>query len=136
MAKSAAYRIYANAILLYLQEHEVATPGLLHYHGVCRDERDMHQCLAEMQEAGQIEPCGVETESAAYRGQTLYQVRKFPYWQERALIELALDHADEEFLGLHRSGALTYDQYAEVAGLLVDARAKLRGYLSSREGRE
>jgi hypothetical protein len=128
--KSKAYRVYANSILLFLQEHGATTPGRLQYHIVCREERDLYQCLAEMQETGQIETCGVETAEGAYTGQTLYQVKPFPYAQERGLIEKNLLEANEELLGLHRYGALTYIQYSDVASLLIDARVKLKGYLS------
>jgi hypothetical protein len=42
------------------------------------------------------------------------------------LVQQHLLNAHEELLGLHREGTLTYEQYAEVAHLLVGAQERLK----------
>lgn len=106
---STDHPVYQGAIELFLQEHGLATPGRLQYH-LAGQRAIIEACLAEMVERGQIEPCGIETASKAYQGQPLYRLKKAPAADERALIERHLDGANEELLGLQRSGALTYEQ--------------------------
>lgn len=45
------------------------------------------------------------------------------------LVQRYLLDANEELLGLHRGGPVSYGQYAEVANLLVDAQEKLKRLL-------
>src|SRR5450631_638424 len=128
MTPDTAYQVYHEPIRLFLDQYEEATPGLLQYH-IAAKQSDINTCLEVMEAKGEIEPYGVELKSEAYQGQPLYRVKKFQFWQERAMVELALDHANEQLLGLHRYGVLTYAQYAEIATFLLDAREKLKLYI-------
>jgi hypothetical protein len=55
--------------------------------------------------------------------------KKQPYTQEQAMIVRYLEQANEELLGLHRYGALTYAQYTDIANPLVEAQEKLKKHM-------
>jgi hypothetical protein len=129
---STDHPVYQGAITLFLQEHGPTTPGRLQYH-LAGKLAIIEACLADMVERGQIEACGIETASKAYQGQPLYRLQKAPYADERALIERHLEGANEELLGLHRYGVLTYEQYTDVANLLVEAQEKLKRHLGRKQ---
>lgn len=63
-----AYTAYWQSITLFLEARGQATPGLLSYH-INRPQTDIEQCLVTMVERGQVEQCGTEQDSPAYRGQ-------------------------------------------------------------------
>lgn len=48
-----------------------------------------------------------------------------PFAERVGFVDAHLDEANEELLGLHHVGALTYAEYIQVANVLVDARQKL-----------
>jgi len=52
------------------------------------------------------------------------------------LVQQHVLKANEELLGLHRAGSLTYEQYAEVAHLLVDAQERLKQSLQGETAEE
>ncbi len=124
---NASHPAYEGAIALFLQEHGPATPGRLQYH-IAGKREVIEACLTAMEGRGQVERCGVET-SGAYGGQPLYQAVKVPWAEEQATIVRHLESANEELLGLHRYGALDYEQYASIADLLVEARGKLKEHM-------
>jgi hypothetical protein len=127
VAMNASHPAYEGAIALFLQEHGPATPGRLQYH-IAGKREVIEACLTAMEGRGQVERCGVET-SGAYGGQPLYQAMKVPWAEEQATIVRHLVDADEELLGLQRNGVLTYEQYTDVANLLLEAREKLKGHM-------
>jgi hypothetical protein len=85
-----------------------------------------------MARRGQVEQCGTES-SGAFQGQPLYQIKKNVAWtqEEWAVITQYLEGANEELLGLHRYGVLTYEQYTEVADLLVEAQERLKKHMGA-----
>ena len=125
-----AYAVYHQSIELFLEAHVRATPGQLHYH-INAPQSNIEQCLAAMLERGQVEQCGTAQESPAYLGQPLYCLKQQPYQAERSRIERHLDGANEELLGLHRYGAMTYPQYTDIADLLVEARERLKKHFQA-----
>jgi len=56
--------------------------------------------------------------------------KRHPYADMLGIIGSHLEGANEELLGLHRYGVLTYEQYTDVANLLVDARQKLKEHIN------
>jgi hypothetical protein len=55
---------------------------------------------------------------------------------QQEIYELAQRHllgANEELLGLHREGGLTYEQYSQVANLVVEAEQLLRALVRGKE---
>ncbi len=130
---SADHPAYEGAITLFLEEHGPATPGRLQYHITGKPET-IEAALSAMVERGQLEQCGTET-SGAYQGQPLYQVKKVPWAEERAIITRHLEGANEELLGLHRYGVLTYDQYCSVANLLVEAQERFNKLIGPKSGK-
>jgi hypothetical protein len=119
--------LWNEQIKLFLQERGQATPGLMLYHmGGDRMKPTIERCILALVERGEIEQCGTEEQSPAYLGQPLYALKRPPYWQERAMIERSLEQANEELLGLHRYGLMTYPEYTDIADLLVEARERLK----------
>jgi hypothetical protein len=70
-----AYAAYRQSITLFLEARGQATAGLLSYH-INRPQAEIEQCIAAMVERGQVEQCGVEEDSLAYRGQPLFRLRR------------------------------------------------------------
>ncbi len=54
-----------------------------------------------------------------------------PYQEERARVKRFLEQASTELLGLHRSGAMTYQQYTDIADLLLEANARLKKHFQT-----
>ena len=76
--------VYQGSITLFLEARRQATPGLLSYH-INRPQAEIERCLATMVERGQIEQCGTEQESAAYRGQPIYRLKQHPFASDGSL---------------------------------------------------
>lgn len=126
------HAVYAEAVRLFLETHGAASAGRLQYHITGKLE-DIQQCLAQMVERGQLEQRGMEI-SGAYQGQPLYHL-PLPFATEFATIERHLTGANEELLGLHRQGAMSYEEYAEIANLLIETRTRLKKQLQEAAAR-
>lgn len=119
MTVSRAYQVCHRPITLFLDEQSQATPGLLHHH-IAGTQSTIDQCLVEMQEAGEIEQCGIEQNNQAYRGQQLYRLRKqlFPQVErgEDTKMDAAFIKYIEDSVPLTQTTLLALCDYLEATG--------------------